>query len=59
MITYTRLPASSKPHAEPALSNHFMRAGSYAPRPKASSLPEKALVTWEEEGGSLAGPSSA
>lgn len=58
MSTYTRLPAPSTPRAEPTRSKPFMRAGPYAPRPKARSLKES-LVAWEDEGGSLADPPSA
>lgn len=56
MNTFTRLPASWTPHAEPAPSSQFVRVARYAPRPGTGSLPEKALVTWENEGGSLADP---
>ncbi|MGL1833637.1 hypothetical protein ACKVEX_08525 [Rhodocyclaceae bacterium SMB388] len=58
MSTYTRLPAPSTPHAEPARSKPFMRTGPYAPHPRARSLKES-LVAWEDEGGSLPDPPSA
>lgn len=56
MNTYTRLPTSALPQSGSARANHFLHAGPYAPRPSASKLPEKSLVTWEDEGGSLADP---
>lgn len=56
MNTYTRLPASATPQSGPARSNHFPHAEPYAPRPAASKLPKASLVTWEDEGGSLANP---
>lgn len=59
MSTYTRLPTSETPHSLSTRSNHFMHAAPYAPRPRTSSLPEKSLVRWEDEGGSLADPPSA
>lgn len=56
MNTYTLLPVSATSHPGAARANHFRHASPYAPRPGASKLPAKSLVTWEDEGGSLAEP---
>ncbi|HRQ56846.1 MAG TPA: hypothetical protein PLN31_05460 [Azoarcus taiwanensis] len=56
MNTYIRLPASSTLQSGASDSHHFLHTAPYAPRSASGKQPKKALLSWEDEGGSLAGP---
>lgn len=56
MNTYIRLPVSPTEHSGASDPHHFLHAVPYAPRSGSGKQPKKALLSWEDEGGSLAEP---
>lgn len=56
MSTYVRLPDSPTAQSGASDPQHFLRAAPYAPRTGSGKQPKKALLSWEDEGGSLAEP---
>jgi hypothetical protein len=56
MNTYIRLPASPTLQSGASDSHHFLHTARYAPRSGYGKLPKRALLAWEDEGGSLAEP---